>query len=109
MAKLRFITLENLLEKLENRERYKLVEVLAEEEYSRGHIPGAINIPLDQMETLAEQKLKKTDTIIVYCASYTCHASTQAAKKLPDLGYKHTLDFKGGKRWWQHAGLTFEK
>jgi rhodanese-related sulfurtransferase len=61
------------------------------------------------METLAEQKLKKTDTIIVYCASYTCHASTQAAKKLLDLGYKQTLDFKGGKRWWQHAGLTFEK
>lgn len=109
MRKLRFITVEDLLEMLENREHFKLVEVLAKEEYNKGHIPGAINIPLDELETLAKRRLKKTDTIVVYCASYSCHASTKAAKKLLDLGYNHILDFKDGKRWWQHAGLELEK
>lgn len=101
--------METLLEMLENKEKFKLVEVLAKEEYDKGHIPGATNIPLEELEKLAKQKLKKTDTIIVYCASYACHASTKAARKLLELGYCHTLDFKGGKRWWQHAGLELEE
>lgn len=109
MSKLKFITMETLLEMLENKEKFKLVEVLAKEEYDKGHIPGAINIPLEELEKLAKQKLKKTDEIIVYCASYACHASTKAARKLLELGYSRTLDFKGGKRWWQHAGLELEE
>ena len=109
MRRLKFIIIEKLLEMLENKERFKLVEVLAKEEYDKGHIPGAINIPLDDLEALAKQKLKKTDTIVVYCASYTCHASTKAIRKLLELGYENTVDFKGGKRWWQHAGFELEK
>ena len=109
MRKLNFITIEDLLEMLENKETFKLVEVLRRAEYDKGHIAKAINIPLDELETLAKQKLRKTDTIVVYCASYTCHASTKAARTLLDLGYQHVLDFKGGKRWWQHAGFELEK
>jgi ArsR family transcriptional regulator len=109
MRKLEFITIEGLLEMLENKESFKLVEVLGQAEYEKGHIPEAINIPLDELGKLAKQKLKKKETIVVYCASYTCHASTKAARKLLDLGYERILDFKGGKRWWQHAGLKLEK
>jgi len=109
MRRFRFITIENLLEMLQNKDRFKLVEVLAKEEYDKGHIPGAINIPFVDLEALAERKLEKTDIIVAYCASYTCHASTKAARKLLELGYENTVDFKGGKRWWQHAGLELEK
>jgi len=86
MQKLKFITMEDLLEMLENKAHFKLVEVLAKAEYEKGHIPGAINIPLDELEKLAKQKLKKKETIVVYCGSYTCHASTKAVRKLLDLG-----------------------
>jgi rhodanese-related sulfurtransferase len=109
MAKLKFIALEDLLEMFANSEDFKLVEVLASEEYKEGHIPGAINLPLNELENVARQKFKKTEKIVVYCESYTCHASTKAAKKLLELGYKEVLDFKGGKRWWRHAGLELEK
>jgi rhodanese-related sulfurtransferase len=108
-VKLGFITLEELLEMRANNRRYKLVEVLSEKEYLEGHIPGAINIPLDRLEVLARQKLKRTDTIVVYCGSYSCQASTKAARKLLEMGYDKTLDFKGGKRWWRHAGLELQK
>jgi rhodanese-related sulfurtransferase len=109
MAKLKFITLENLLEMLENNEDFKLVEVLASKEYKEGHIPGAMNLPLSELENGARKKLEKTEKIVVYCESYTCHASTKAARKLLELGYVDVLDFKGGKRWWRHAGLELEK
>ncbi len=108
MSKLKFITLEQLLEMFENNEKFRLVEVLSQQEYSKEHIPEAINIPLSKLETVAPKKLKKTETIVVYCESYTCYASTKAAKKLLEMGYKDVLDFKGGKRWWRHAGLEME-
>ena len=109
MAKIKFIPIETLLEMQENGEDFKLVEVLREDGYNEGHIPGAINIPVDMLQGLASKHLKKTDTIIVYCASYGCHASINAAKTLLELGYKNILDFKAGKKGWADAGLELEK
>jgi rhodanese-related sulfurtransferase len=92
-----------------NEEKFKLVEVLPDESYREGHIPGAINMPLEKLETLAKGNLKKNDTIVVYCGDYTCEASTKAARKLLEMGYKNILDFKGGKREWIHAGFKLHK
>jgi len=109
MKKLTFITIERLLEMNANEEKFTLVDVLSEESYKEGHIPGAINIPLGNLEPLAERYLDRKDTIVVYCGSYSCQASTKATKKLLEMGYENTLDFKAGKRGWQHAGLKLEK
>jgi rhodanese-related sulfurtransferase len=92
-----------------NEEKFTLVDVLSEESYKEGHIPGAINIPLGNLESLAERYLDRKDTIVVYCGSYSCQASTKATKKLLEMGYENTLDFKAGKRGWQHAGLKLKK
>ncbi|MHA1860038.1 MAG: rhodanese-like domain-containing protein [Candidatus Asgardarchaeia archaeon] len=89
----------------ENKEDFKLVDVLSEDDYKRGHIPGAINIPLEKLEKLADKYLKKKDKIVVYCTSYSCHASTNAAKKLLRMGYRNVLDFKAGRRGWVDAGF----
>ena len=109
MQKVKFIPIENLLEMQENNEEFKLVEVLKEQSYREGHIPGAINIPVDSLKDEAPKQLKKTDKIVVYCASYQCHASTNAAKMLLDMGYKSTVDFKGGKKTWVNEGFELEK
>lgn len=109
MAKIKFISLEQLLEKIANEEKFKLVEVLAQDYYKQGHIPQAVNIPLEQLSELAKESLKKADEIIVYCSSYSCQASTKAAKSLLEMGFKNTLDFKGGKRLWTSAGLELER
>jgi len=107
--KLAFITIERLLEMNANDEKFTLVDVLSEESYKEGHIPGSINIPLGNLEPLAERYLDRKDTIVVYCGSYSCQASTKATKKLQEMGYENTLDFKAGKRGWQHVGLGLEK
>ena len=109
MPRVEFITIERLLEMRANKEQFTPVEVLSEEEYKSGHIPGAINIPLEKLETLAPKQLGKGDTIVVYCASYSCQASTRATQKLLEMGYSKTIDFKAGKRGWAHAAIELEK
>lgn len=108
MPKIRFIAIEQLMEMMENKEPFKLIEALSPESYQEGHIPGAINMPLDKLPELAK-KLNKTDTIVTYCANYHCHASTKAAAMLMNMGFKNVVDFKAGKQGWVNAGLELER
>ncbi|MBI2656333.1 rhodanese-like domain-containing protein [Candidatus Woesearchaeota archaeon] len=108
MAKVRFLAIDGLLEMQANNEKFVLVEVLSEDSYKKGHIPGAISMPADKLAEEAPKKLNKADTIVVYCASYACHASTNAAIMLMKMGYKNVLDFKGSKKAWVDAGLELE-
>lgn len=116
MTKVTLITIEKLLEMMENKEDFKLVETLAPEDYAAGHIPSAVSIPTpnymtkDQMASAAEKlDFSKSDTIVVYCASYTCKASTRAARLLLEAGFENTLDFKASKRGWTDAGFKLER
>ena len=108
MTKQKFIPIETLLELKTNDEPFKLVEILIEENYHEGHIPGAINIPLQDVEDGKTDQLEKDETIIVYSASYTCPGSTLATKELLDRGYKNVLNFKAGKKGWVNAGFELE-
>jgi rhodanese-related sulfurtransferase len=86
-------------------EDYVLLDALPEESYASGHIEGAESFPVDEInaETAAE-RLSKSDNIIVYCGSFSCAASTKAARKLQSLGYENVLDYKGGLKDWQERG-----
>jgi rhodanese-related sulfurtransferase len=44
-----------------------LVEVLPSSEYEEDHLPGAINVPLRQIERQAEARLDRNRAVIVYC------------------------------------------
>jgi rhodanese-related sulfurtransferase len=45
----------------------KLVEVLPEQEYEEEHLPGAISIPLKQLDAESTAQLEKRKAIVVYC------------------------------------------
>jgi rhodanese-related sulfurtransferase len=45
----------------------QLVEVLPEAEYREEHLPGAINIPLKQLDATTAQQLDRTRAVVVYC------------------------------------------
>jgi rhodanese-related sulfurtransferase len=106
--KIKFISVEELLEMKENNEKFLLIDVLPAESYKSGHIPGAVNIPYDKLEKELPRQAKKTDVIVVYCASYSCHLSTRATEVIIGMGYKNVLDFKGGRKLWESLGLEFE-
>lgn len=61
------ISREELWEKIENGEDFTLVDVLDEPFYRHSHLPGAINIPLDEIETAEETLPDKATEIVVYC------------------------------------------
>lgn len=63
------ITTSDLKSKLD-RNQVTVVETLAPERYREGHIPGALNIPPDQINELAPQLLPNKDVeIITYCTN----------------------------------------
>jgi rhodanese-related sulfurtransferase len=45
----------------------QVVEVLGAEEFEEDHLPGAINIPLRQLDKQATEKLDPTRPVLVYC------------------------------------------
>jgi len=52
------------------RDGAQLVEVLAQSEYEAEHLPGAINIPLRQLDRSTASRLDKRRPVIVYCYDY---------------------------------------
>lgn len=49
------------------REGAQLVEVLPREEYDEEHLPGALNIPLRELDREAIRALRREAPVIVYC------------------------------------------
>lgn len=66
------ISRDELKEKIDRGDDFKLVETLAPTTYQHAHLPGAINMPPDQVGQLAAKLLPdKQADIVVYCASPT--------------------------------------
>ncbi len=48
----------------------QLVDVLPSEEYGEAHLPGAINIPLKELNRETTAGLRREEPVIVYCYDY---------------------------------------
>jgi rhodanese-related sulfurtransferase len=94
---------------LEHQEPLFLLEILPEEEYRTGHLPGALSIPLDRLAELSAALVPdKTTPIVAYCAGPDSEASSQAARELRGLGYLKVRVYRGGKKDWKNHGLPIE-
>lgn len=102
------ISRDELMKMVSSGQKFKLVDVLDREHFETEHIKGAISLPVNEIEKKAAKIVKKSETIVVYCASFDCQASTMAAEKLLSLGYKNVLDYKGGLKDYKEAGLPLE-
>lgn len=100
----RVVGREELKAKLDRGENFVLIEVLGPEDYARGHIPGAINIPVEHIAHEAKARFKPGQEIVLYCANLTCKASTVAARKLEQIWFHNVWEYAGGKQDWQEAG-----
>ena len=77
---------------------YIILDVRRPDEYSEGHIPGAINIPNENIGTAEISELPdKAQLILVYCRSG--RRSKEAAEKLVKLGYTNIVEFGGILDW----------
>ncbi|MDU0352880.1 rhodanese-like domain-containing protein [Paraglaciecola aquimarina] len=84
-----------------------IVDVRTAREYSEGHVPGAINIPLSKIQKDATRlNLDKNKTVVLYCRSG--YRAAKAADILLDNGFEHLLHLEGDMLGWSKAGLTTE-
>ena len=67
----RTISREELQNKIKRGDKFQLVETLPKVAYEHAHLPGAINLPSDQLNGAATLLPDKTAEIVVYCASPT--------------------------------------
>ncbi|NDJ61059.1 MAG: rhodanese-like domain-containing protein [Chloroflexi bacterium] len=78
-----------------------LIDVRTPEEFASGHIPGAINIPVEELAGRLDEVPNDT-AIVVYCRSG--NRSTQAANILAQADYGAVSNL-GGIITWANAGL----
>jgi len=92
------ISKEELQNKIAQKDRFQLVNVLGPEHYHLGMIPGSRQIPEPEINLRASE-LDPDQEIIVYCAGYECPLSRQAADKLASMGY-NVRAYEGGIQEW---------
>lgn len=94
----RKITAEEAKTMMDQQKELIILDVRTAEEFSSGHIQGAINISdTDITATVGELIPDKTETILVYCRSG--NRSAKASKELIELGYSDVYDFGGIIDW----------
>lgn len=70
-------------------------------EFQAEHIPGAINIPSDELETRAEDELQGASHIVVYCRCPSDGAAVSALDLLNKNGFDNVSVLKGGFNAWK--------
>ena len=106
-AKMAFTTGPIELERMMNEDSdINIIDVRASEDYDKGHIPGAINLPKAKWDKFSGLSRDKTN--ILYCYSQVCHLAATAAVKFTGEGYP-IMELEGGFRTWKEFGLEIEK
>ena len=85
-------------EMMEQDDGHVIVDVRRPDEFAAGHIPGAICIPNETIESEQPEELTDLDQVIlIYCRSG--NRSKQAAQKFFDMGYTNVYEFGGINDW----------
>lgn len=79
-----------------------IVDVRTPEEFAQGHVPGAVNLPLQEIAAWAD-KLPKDKPVYLYCRSG--NRSRQAAEYLKKKGYTNLYNLEGGVLAIERAGF----
>ena len=94
----RQVTTNEAIAIMEKETGYIILDVRRPDEFTAGHIPGAINIPNESIDTRPIPQLPdKNQLILVYCRSG--NRSKQASAKLAALGYTNIVEFGGINSW----------
>ena len=84
-----------------------VVDVRPPEEYAAGHVPGAVNIPLDKLESHLKD-LQTDQEIVAYCRGPHCVLAFDAVEQLRKRGIK-ARRLEDGYPEWKLAGMPIEQ
>lgn len=90
---------------LRDGERIILIDVRAAEDFEKGHVPGAVNLPEDEWTSL--RGLSKDKLNVLYCYSVVCHLAARAAVRFAAAGFP-VMEMDGGFESWKDHDLPVE-
>jgi rhodanese-related sulfurtransferase len=80
-----------------------VIDVREKQAYDEGHIPGAISLPIGQIDDEIDGiNVKTADEIVIYCNEGS-KRGPKATKKFNDAGYPNVKNLKGGLEGWEKA------
>lgn len=87
------------------RNKILFVDARDPEEFEDGHIAGAVNLPLFQLNdyTSTISSLSKSEPIVTYCEGSDCDMSIRLGNELFSKGFKKVFVFFGGWEEWKEA------
>ena len=85
------------------------VDTRSASNFRKGHIPGAVNIPLNRVKhQLKVLPTDKETLLITYCGDIECPNAHQLMNVLLGYGYQNVKFFPRGVRGWQALGHALE-
>ena len=93
---------------LMNREKAVVIDVCEPGEFAQGHVIGAKNVPLGDLEAKLAQVVKNKATPVVMVCQVGAR-SARAAATAQKLGYENVQSLAGGLKAWQAASMPVEK
>jgi len=102
---IRTIDRDELRDKLDRGEGFKLIMALNRWAFDAKHIPGSLHF-----DTPAElyAAMKPDDEVVVYCSNVDCVSSVALYRDLVRRGYRNVRRYSGGLLDWEDAGLPLE-
>lgn len=91
------------------KEEAVFVDVRSADNFRRGHIPGAVNVPVNRVrQNLSVLPTEKETLLITYCGGIECPNAYQLMNVLLASGYRNVKFFPRGLRSWQALGYPLE-
>jgi molybdopterin/thiamine biosynthesis adenylyltransferase/rhodanese-related sulfurtransferase len=104
---IREVSVEEVKRLLDARAPVKLIDVREADEHAAGRLPGATHIPRGYLELRIEDKARREEELILYCAGGT--RSALAARTLREMGYERVASLAGGYNRWSDSAYPVEK
>lgn len=86
----------------------QLLEVLGAGDFAEEHLPGAVNVPLAELDPDGAEALDPSAVTVVYGFDHECDLAPRAAARLARLGFTDLRVYRPGKAGWLAAGLPGE-
>jgi rhodanese-related sulfurtransferase len=107
-TRVRECTVDDVKRKMDAGEKFTLVDVREDNEWTADHLPGAIHLGKGVIERDIEKAIPDTTTpIILYCGGG--FRSALAADNLQKMGYTNVISMDGGIRGWREKDLPLVK
>jgi phage shock protein E len=107
-ADVRIIQPTELMNRLQTEPNLVLIDIRTPQEYAQGHIPRAVNLPLDQFEQRgAELTANRNREVILYCR--TGRRVRIAVHLLLEQGFQKIVLLEGNILGWARQGLPLER